>query len=95
VADFCKDCAEYHDFRNDAAGLTSQQDWDAGMAVTFLCEGCGPVFVAPDGSCGSEDCGGRHRVDQDWVENKAQILAKRRERLEDLLDLEEKFGGDL
>lgn len=56
MADFCKQCSIDHfgkDF-GDLAGITPQEDWDAGKAMVVLCEGCGAIQVMPDGTC----CGG-------------------------------------
>jgi hypothetical protein len=58
MADFCKKCTE--DMfgpeaaeQNDLAGLTSHESWDKGLAVSTICEGCGPIQVDPHGNCAS------------------------------------------
>lgn len=58
MADFCKQCSIDHfgkDFR-ELADITKPDHWQAGMAVTTICEGCGPIQVDPDGNCVSPDC---------------------------------------
>ena len=59
MADFCKRC--YADMfgegqTNDMAGVTKPEDWDQGLAVSVICEGCGPIQVDPEGNCVSQDC---------------------------------------
>lgn len=61
MADFCKACTEatfgiYAAQGNDMADITSQEDWDKGLAASVLCEGCGPIQVDPEGNCVSTDC---------------------------------------
>lgn len=53
MADFCKQCSIDmfgKDF-NDLAGITTDEDIRQQIAAYVICEGCGPVFVNPDGSC--------------------------------------------
>lgn len=57
MAEFCKECNyELFDMPSDFAGLTTQEDWELGLSVVVLCEGCGPIQVDPDGKCISNDC---------------------------------------
>ncbi|QBJ04504.1 hypothetical protein HOV23_gp069 [Pseudomonas phage Lana] len=61
MADFCKACSEqmfgaFAAENNDLKGLTTQEDWDKGLAASALCEGCGPIQVDPEGNCVSSDC---------------------------------------
>jgi hypothetical protein len=61
MADFCRACTEqlfgvFAAQNNDLKGLTTQEDWDKGLAVSVLCEGCGPIQVDPEGNCVSTDC---------------------------------------
>lgn len=61
MADFCRACTEqmygiYAAQGNDLQDLTSQESWDKGLAVSVLCEGCGPIQVDPEGNCVSTDC---------------------------------------
>jgi len=56
VAEFCKQCSieNFGVDHKEFAGLTTPKDWAEGYARTALCEGCGPIFVDPEGNC----CGG-------------------------------------
>lgn len=61
MADFCKACTEQMfgvcaAENNDLKGLTGTKEWDEGLAVSALCEGCGPIQVDPEGNCVSTDC---------------------------------------
>ena len=58
MADFCLECSINtfgKDFK-DLANITSQKDWDKGLAQVVFCEGCGVIQVDPDGNCVSSDC---------------------------------------
>jgi hypothetical protein len=58
MADFCKQCSIDmfgKDFK-ELADLTKPEDWQAGLAVATICEGCGPIQVDPEGNCVSPDC---------------------------------------
>lgn len=58
MADFCRQCSLTlfgEDF-GDLANFTPVADWDKGLAVSVLCEGCGPIQVDPKGNCVSPDC---------------------------------------
>lgn len=68
MADFCKQCSEYHfgeDF-HDLAKITTEEVWKTGRANAVLCEGCGLIQVAPDGRCVSSDCLLKHGTKEDW-----------------------------
>lgn len=61
MADFCKACTEelfgvHAAQSNDMANITEPEEWDKGLAVTVLCEGCGPIQVDPKGNCVTTDC---------------------------------------
>jgi hypothetical protein len=64
VAEFCRQCTiedglpggNYEEGRGDLQGVTSHSDWEQGLAVVVICEGCGPIQVDPEGNCVSEDC---------------------------------------
>ena len=58
MADFCKACSIdifEKDF-GDHAAITTEKDWDEGMACVVICEGCGSIQVDPEGNCVSPDC---------------------------------------
>jgi hypothetical protein len=58
MADYCQQCSTAifgKDFR-ELADITKPADWEKGMAVITICEGCGPIQVDPDGRCVSDDC---------------------------------------
>jgi len=58
MADFCKQCSIDilgQDF-GDLAGFTSVRDWEKGLAVIEICEGCGIINVDPLGNCVSQHC---------------------------------------
>lgn len=58
MSEYCKACSEelFGPDYNDAAGITSVDDWKNGRAVVFICEGCGVIQVDPEGNCVSDDC---------------------------------------
>jgi RNase P subunit RPR2 len=56
MADFCVQCAADMGFPTDLANITTKEDWEKGLAVVVICEGCGIIQVDPDGNCISEDC---------------------------------------
>lgn len=58
MADFCKQCSinTFGKDTRDLAGITEPGKWQQGMAVSDICEGCGPIQVDPDGNCVSNDC---------------------------------------
>lgn len=58
MADFCKACSidMFGEDSKDLAGLTSPENWQNGLAVSDICEGCGYIQVDPEGNCVSEDC---------------------------------------
>jgi hypothetical protein len=57
MAEFCVACAKELGFpETDFRGLTSQADWDKGLAAIALCEGCGVIQVDPRGNCVSPGC---------------------------------------
>lgn len=65
MADFCKQCTKdlfgaKYSANNDFVGLTKQEDWEEGLSVVVLCEGCGPIQVDPVGCCISQNCFKRH-----------------------------------
>lgn len=51
MAEFCAQCAKELGFDGDFVGLTREEDWEKGMGVLVICEGCGPIQVTPDGYC--------------------------------------------
>ncbi len=52
MADFCLQCSQDMGFDEpDLAGITSQSEWESGLARQVLCEGCGVTLVDPDGKC--------------------------------------------
>lgn len=51
MAEFCKQCADDHDFSCDFVGVTTPEDWENGLAAVVLCEGCGAIQVDPQGRC--------------------------------------------
>lgn len=53
MADFCKQCSIeiFGKDSQDLAGLTSPEEAAQGRFAYTICEGCGPVYLAPDGSC--------------------------------------------
>ena len=52
MAKFCEQCAWDLGFpRGDARGITTEEDWIAGVAAKVLCEGCGATQVDPEGYC--------------------------------------------
>jgi len=51
MAAFCYQCAIDCDWDNDLAGITTEADWEKGLAAEVLCEGCGMIQVDPKGRC--------------------------------------------
>jgi len=64
MAEFCNQCAAELGFPSDFVGVTSEEAWAAGRPAVVLCEGCGPIQVDPQGNCVSENCEGRHRLEE-------------------------------
>lgn len=58
MAEFCKQCSIdlFGEDFGDLAGLTSEEQWNNGFAITTICEGCGLIQVDPEGNCVSNDC---------------------------------------
>ena len=60
MADFCAACSKKlfgDDGRdNDMKGITKQEDWEKGLSVVVLCEGCGLIQVDPEGNCVTKGC---------------------------------------
>lgn len=59
MADFCKECARLlfgQEMPCDLHGITTQENWDKGLAASVICEGCGPIQVDPEGNCVSQGC---------------------------------------
>ena len=57
MADFCEACSKDLGFpRNDLSLITSEEDWQNGLACSVICEGCGIIQVDPDGNCVSPHC---------------------------------------
>jgi hypothetical protein len=48
VSDHCRSCIPEFD---DLVGITTEDDWDHGLAAVVMCEGCGAVQVDPEGYC--------------------------------------------
>ena len=67
MADFCKQdsIALFGEDFGDMKNITKKEDWDKGLAVTVLCEDCGPIQVDPEGNCISVDCWNKHGVEQE------------------------------
>lgn len=55
----CPELFSVFGFRCDTTGLTSPEDAMKGVATVVLCEGCGMIFVDPDGV--------RIREDEEYV----------------------------
>ncbi|MDD3412489.1 MAG: hypothetical protein PHY47_00650 [Lachnospiraceae bacterium] len=58
MADFCRQCSIEifgEDFK-ELAGIVSPEEFTADKAAFVMCEGCGPIFVNPDGSCIDSTC---------------------------------------
>jgi hypothetical protein len=61
MADFCNQCANALGFEEgDLAGITTYEDFACDMASVVVCEGCGVIFVDPEGNCISNDCLGHN-----------------------------------
>lgn len=58
MADFCRACSVeiLGAYRGDLNGVTSDEEWQQGIAGTTICEGCGMIHVDPQGNCVSADC---------------------------------------
>lgn len=57
MADFCNQCAEALGFeKGDLSGITTEEDYADNKAAIVICEGCGAIFVDPEGNCISKDC---------------------------------------
>jgi hypothetical protein len=58
MADFCKACSEelFGKDTKDLAGITTDDDWQKGLAGVVICEGCGYIQVDPHGNCATNDC---------------------------------------
>lgn len=59
MADFCKACSDKlfgPGMPPDLGGITKEPEWLQGLAVSVICEGCGPIQVDPEGNCVSQDC---------------------------------------
>lgn len=51
MADFCKQCSIEtfgSDFK-DLANITTPEEYKQGLAALVLCEGCGFIYVDPEG----------------------------------------------
>ena len=62
MADFCSQCSKElfgEDFK-ELAGITTEEDWEKGLACVVICEGCGYIQVDPKGNCISTDCLQKH-----------------------------------
>lgn len=58
MADFCKQCSEYHfgqDY-HDLKGLSTEEDTKNGLYADAICEGCGFIQVDHEGKCVTHDC---------------------------------------
>jgi hypothetical protein len=57
MADFCKQCSEYH-FGKDSRALARPGDPppEPEWGYEALCEGCGPTFVDEAGVCVYQEC---------------------------------------
>ncbi len=57
MAEFCVQCADELDFtpanqiEYDSTGLLTKEQQEQGLAVPFLCEGCGITMVDSEGKC--------------------------------------------
>tara|TARA_Y100001963_G_scaffold118777_1_gene165541 strand:- start:132 stop:314 length:183 start_codon:yes stop_codon:yes gene_type:complete len=52
MADFCLDCTHEmfgDEFPSDFKGLLSQEEFEEGYLLPVLCEGCGYIWVDPQG----------------------------------------------
>lgn len=58
MADFCRACSLelFQEYGGDMDGITSQEDWARTVAGVWICEGCGPIPVDPEGNCLWPDC---------------------------------------
>lgn len=58
MANFCKQCSidNFGQDHGDLRGITSEEDWEAGLAKIVICEDCGIIQVDPEGNCVSPDC---------------------------------------
>lgn len=58
MADFCKQCLleEFGFDAGDLAGITTPEEAADNRFAVVLCESCGAIQVAPDGTCVSFDC---------------------------------------
>lgn len=58
MAEFCKQCNEELGFPepNDAVGLLTKDQAEAGYLMPFLCEGCGDSEVDHEGKCLAINC---------------------------------------
>lgn len=66
MAAFCHQCAIDCAWDNDFVGITTEADWENGLAAWVLCEGCSPlgetidddrmIQVDPQGRCVTDDC---------------------------------------
>jgi hypothetical protein len=71
MADFCKKCSidTFGEDFKDLANFTPVEDWQNGLAVSVICEGCGIIQVDPEGNCVSKDClcAGRDGHGLPWI----------------------------
>jgi hypothetical protein len=53
MPDFCRACSLelFGEYDGDMDGITSQEGWARGQAGVWICEGCGPIPVDPEGNC--------------------------------------------
>ena len=58
MPDFCRACSLelFGEYDGDMDGITSQEGWARGQAGVWICEGCGPIPVDPEGNCLWPDC---------------------------------------
>ncbi len=66
MADYCQECSEElfgKDF-GDFSGITTEEHIKEDRAALVLCEGCGPIFVDPQGKCMCSDCDKGHIYEQ-------------------------------
>ena len=71
MADFCMQCTNgvlgMEGEENDLSGITTEADWNRGLASVVICEGCGPIQVDPQGRCVSIGCMENHNTDEKHI----------------------------
>jgi hypothetical protein len=58
MAVFCRACSLelFQEYGGEMDGITSQENWAKNVASVWICEGCGPIPVDPEGNCLWPEC---------------------------------------